>query len=188
MTTALDRKLEEYVRSGGVLIAFAPPGVFNEFGKPKNDGLLSKAFPGVKWTHENFLQWSADGRKEDCFGAPFGKGFLYVFAAPTRFEDNKKSFLSLLKKHMDPVILTDQNDFQYSLREKDGVNYLYVLNYSIEGVREGKFSVKGNYAVKDISLPHGQKVRSEFRDGLTIFHLRLAPSELALLEIAKPKG
>ncbi len=188
MTAALDRKLEEYVRSGGVLIAFAPPGVFNEFGKPKNDGLLSKAFPGVKWTHENFLQWSADGRKQDCFTAPLGKGFLYVFASPTRFENDKKQFLSLLKKHGDPVILTSQNDFQYSLREKNGVKYLYVLNYSIDGSREGEFSLKGNSSVKDVSLPCKQEVKSEFRNGRTTFRIRLAPSELALLEITEQKG
>lgn len=188
MTETLDRKLEAYVRGGGVLIAFAPPGVFNEFGKPKNDGLLSKAFPGVKWTHENFQQWSADGKKEDCFSASLGKGFLYVFPAPTQFENNKKRFLALLKKHIDPVIVTTQNDFQYSFRERNGVKYLYVLNYSIEGNREGEFSLKGHWSVKDISLPDQQKVKSEFRNGRTIFHLRLTPSELALLEISEQKG
>ena len=183
LSPALDKKLTKYVKQGGTLVAFAPPGVFNEFGIPKSGGLLTQAMPGVKWTHQNFNKWFADGKYKSRYDTPLGKGRLVIFPTPTQFKANKKDFLALMKKHIKEQIHTSCPDFQYSLRERDGVKYLYVLNYSIDEAKEGEFSIKGNYEVEDISLPEPTAVPAERKDGRTIFKTKLAPVELALCKI-----
>jgi len=84
---------------------------------------------------------------------------------------------------MTPRITSSQNDFQYCLREMDGVKHLYVLNYSIDNPREGEFSVLGKYAVEDASLPTPVAVPSTMDADRTTFKIKLSMSELALLKL-----
>ena len=185
MTKALDQALERYLEDGGIILAFSPPGVYNEFGKRKTDGLLARAFPGIKWEHEHYSRWTGGKNSMEYYSAPLGKGRIYVFPSPMQFENCRKRFLALLKQHVNPAITCSQNDFQYSFRERNALKYLYVLNYSIDSAKEGEFSLNGRYRVTDISLPEKQNVRTELRKGRTSFKTRLAPAELALFEISE---
>ncbi|MBR4666017.1 MAG: beta-galactosidase, partial [Lentisphaeria bacterium] len=187
MTQALNGKLETYLRNGGTVIAFAPPGVYNEYGKPKSDGLLAKAFPGVKWTHRKYSKWFADGKTALCRQAKLGQGTLYVFDNPNQWDANLTEFQKILKRHIRPSLTCSQNDFQFSYREADGVRYLYVLNYNIDQTREGEFSVPGSVKVTDISLAAPQVLSVTERNGHTSFRTKLAPAALALFKIETVK-
>ena len=183
MTEELDSKLETYLRNGGTVIAFAPPGVYNEYGKPKTGGLLAKAFPGVKWTHQKYSRWFADGKQALCRQAKLGLGTLYVFDNPNQWDTNLPEFRKLLKRYIQPSLTCSQNDFQFSYLEADGARYLYVLNYNINQTCEGEFSVPGSVKVTDLSLASPQVLSVTKRKGRTVFRTKLAPSALALFKI-----
>lgn len=185
MTKVLDKKLEDYLRNGGTIIAFAPPGVYNEYGKPKADGLLAKTFPGVKWTTGNYTSWKANGKKQQYWTKKLGKGTLYLFADSMNFDGNCAEFISIFNKHNKPVITCSNLNFQYALREKDGKRYLYLLNYDMDKAQTAEIALAGKYTVTDISIPGNQIVKSEYRNGKTIFKVRLAPVEMALFALSK---
>lgn len=185
MTKALDRKLEDYLVNGGTIIAFAPPGVYNEFGQDKSDGLLAKAFRNTKWTTLNYTSWTANGKRQQFWTAKLGKGTLYVFSESMNFDTNCSKVISLFKKHNKPVITCSSLDVQYSLREKNGKRYLYLLNYDMYKTEVAEIGVAGKYNVTDISIPGKQKVKAAYRNGMTYFKIRLAPVEMALLELNK---
>ncbi len=185
MTKVLDQKLEEYLRNGGTIIAFAPPGVYNEYGKPKADGLLAKIYPNAKWTTQNYTSWMMNGKKQTFWIAKLGKGTLYLFSESMNFDGNAEEVISIFNKHNKPVITCSDLNIQYSLREKDDKRYLYLLNYDMDKTRTAELSVTGKYNVTDISIPGKQIVKTEYRNGRTIFKIRLAPVEMALLELSK---
>ena len=185
MNNALDKKLEEYLRNGGTVIAFAPPGVYNEFGKRKTGGLLSKTFPGVKWSHKNYTRWFADGKTQQLWTAKLGKGTLYIFPEPSNYEGNKAQFATFMKKHIDPKITCSKNNFQYSYLEYKGKRFLYLLNSSLDKTSTAELSLSGKYDISDIGMPEKQKVSAVYKDGRTWFKIRLAPAGMTLLEITK---
>jgi hypothetical protein len=83
------------------------------------------------------------------------------------------------------VITCSNLNFQYALREKDGKRYLYLLNYDMDKAQTTEIAVAGKYTVNDISIPGKQIVKSQYRNGKTYFKVRLAPVEMALLELNK---
>ena len=186
MTKALDKRLEDYLVNGGTIIAFAPPGVYDEFGHDKADGLLTKAFKDTKWaTNKNYTSWTANGKKQQYWTKKLGKGTLYVFSASMDFEPNCEALMSIFNKHNKPVITCPNLNIQYSIREKAGKRYVYLLNYDMHKTETAEIGVAGKYNVTDISIPGNQKVNATYRNGKTYFKVRLAPVEMALFELSK---
>ncbi|MBO4631586.1 MAG: hypothetical protein J5858_06660, partial [Lentisphaeria bacterium] len=144
-------------------------------------------FPGVKWTHQKYSRWFADGKQALCRQAKLGLGTLYVFDNPNQWDRNLPEFRKLLKRHIRPSLTCSQNDFQFSYLEADGVRYLYVLNYNINQTCEGEFSVPGSVKVTDLSLASPQVLSVTKRNGRTVFRTKLAPSALALFKIETVK-
>lgn len=185
MKESLDKKLEEYLQNGGTVIAFAPPGVYNEYAKAKSGGLLNKTFPGVKWTHSNYATWYANGKTQTCWAGKLGKGTIYIFNTPGNFNGNAEKFRAIMKKHIVPKILCSDNMIQYSYLEYKGVRYLYVLNSSITDTKVTELSLSGKYSIEDIGMPNSLKVPSVCKNGRTIFNVRLAPAEMTLFKLSK---
>jgi len=189
MPEKLDKLLADYLQQGGIVIAFAPPGVFNELGLPGSQHMLQKAFPGVSWQHRNYASWQAENREVETlqrtrmYRGQVGKGVLYVFPSPNNFEQARGVFLHLFKEHVNPRIRTDQPEFQFSFWEKDQARYLYVLNYDIKGRQNGKLSVQGKYRVEDLDLPGQQTIPVEYNNGRSEFSTSLAPSEMTLFQL-----
>ena len=183
MKESLDKKLEEYLINGGTIIAFAPPGVYNEYAKVKSGGLITKAFPGVKWTHNNYATWYANNKTQTYWQGKLGKGTIYVFNAPANFNGNSAKFLALMKQHINPRITCSNNKIQHSYLEYNGCKYLYVLNSSISSTETAEISLAGKFAVTDIGMPESQKVPAVSKNGRTVFKTRLAPSEMTLLKL-----
>ncbi|MEI6423412.1 MAG: beta-galactosidase, partial [Lentisphaerota bacterium] len=92
---AIDNLLEKFVKEGGAVIAFAPPGVFNEFGQPKN-GFMTKVFPDAIWTQSKFSTWDAGEKvKADnglFYQASFGKGKVIIFRSVLDWEKMREKF------------------------------------------------------------------------------------------------
>ena len=93
--------------------------------------------------------------------------------------------MSIFNKHNKPVITCPNLNIQYSIREKDGKRYVYLLNYDMHKTETAEIGVAGKYNVTDISIPGNQKVNATYRNGKTYFKVRLAPVEMALFELSK---
>ena len=185
---AVDDLLEKFVEDGGSVIAFAPTGVFNEFGQPKS-GFMAKVFPEANWTHKKFNAWDAGEKiKADnslFYQASYGKGKVVVFRSVLDWEKMREEFNRLAMSLTRETIGTTQLDFAYCLREGAGKKYLYVLNYSAEKTQSGEMFMDGNYNATDIGMQFPVNLKNFGGGGQSRFKLKLAPAEMTLLELTK---
>lgn len=187
---ALDAILEKFVKNGGTVIAFAPPCIFDEYGKPRT-GFMAKAFPDAAWTHTNFAVWNAGknvkANNDMFYQTSWGKGNIVIFRSVIDWKKTQADFHDIIKKYTRETIGSTQSDFVYCLREGNGKKYLYVLNYSAEKRQSGEIYLAGNYNAIDVGMQFPVKLKNFGNKEESRFRLNLAPAEMTLLELTRDK-
>lgn len=183
MTDELREAVYGWVESGGVLIASGgPAGVMNQYGQPV---CLQDVFES-EWIRSED-GWELEGVNPVNVGedvkmweAGYGLGRAIVFSRIAG------EMFDLLPLHAKQRLGSDNREVQFCLREKDGVKYLYALNWSVYETREAEIFLEGGYSsVVDLGLQLPLEVPSREKDGRTYFSIRLAPAEVTLLRITE---
>jgi len=196
-------RLSEWVRSGGTLISFGVPGVWNPYGKDDLH-LINEAFgrssvrdvdPG-KWKWEwqilqanTRIEWQLRGTNEavSCAVARFGKGRILVCAISSfGSEELRTRFYETVDKAIGARPAFGEKDtFELVLRE-DGQKRLFLsaLNPHTREIRTDKISVRGQFLHPvDLGVGSGVPLPVRQNGGVTTFSLRLNPGESTMISL-----
>jgi hypothetical protein len=206
---AVQERLAEWVRGGGVLFATGPFGLFDEYGKPTGT-LLRAALGDLDWRYDAEAgKWSLAGlgglkagvaqRKVDgvdgvdsgmLLGAPFGAGHVYLW--PDRLQPSKQT--AVLQTALDEVVpvrhvRTDLDKLELIPRASAaGEQFLFVTNLDATGERVGAVTVRGTFeAVVELSCEARPRVPVEHAPGVTIVPLNLPPGGALFLSLGRPR-
>ena len=194
MPPQLARLLGDWIEAGGILIGFAPPGVYDSYGQPAG-ALLDRVWPGVAWAPEGY-EWRpastnappVEHRPDLAPGALYrgrlGRGEVAIHAAANAFDALALAALAEVRRTVKRSFFGDGNAFDLALRRRGDRSFLYALNYDLELTRTDTIRVRGRVrSVADINLERPALVPFRSEEGHTVFDLRLAPAEGTLLEL-----
>ena len=194
---SLQERLKRWIAGGGRLIAIAPPGIYDPWGRTSGK-LLSAVFGGVEWTSPQPGQWEPRAAvlpaKEtthpalgDLYRGLFGKGELLVF---TRVDGNTRpeadsDLLARIKTLLPrQPFSTDRGRLELTLRrdEKGRRHILTALNGNLRASAEDEIRLR---------LPVRRAVDIEIglelplrRDGeASVLPLTLSPGEGVVVEL-----
>lgn len=187
------RRLIDYVRGGGTLIADEPPGVRDELTRPSR--LMLRELWGID--DVNFdataAEWSFSAPNCAPLGAtrllgmPVGEGAAYL--SPVTLgralgdEGGMQALFNLLADKVRRDAWADEGAFECVLRVTDeGERFLFVLNPSHDDIRSAPvhlgFAVD---AVTDVSVAGGYPVPVRAAGEGSTLEMRLGPCETAIL-------
>jgi hypothetical protein len=193
----LQERLKEWIEGGGRLVAIAPPGIYDPWGRPSGR-LLSAVFPGLKWVSPKPGQWEPRGTAPpikqsthptlgDLCRGRLGKGELLVF---TKVDSNTRptaepALLKLIKGLMPrQPFYAARNRFELTLRrdEKGRRHILTALNGDLQARAEDevRLRVPVQRAV-DVEIGLELPVRREGNE--SVLPLTLAPGEGVVIEL-----
>ena len=198
MPEELADMLIDWVKGGGTLIAFAPAGVYDQYGKASGK-LLKAAFGAVNWEHTFYNDWKATGGKGAeavetmgnvrLYKGGIGKGTVWVFSSVTEYEAMKNRVLQLAEAATQRSFYSRNGLFDLTARQEGKQRYLYVLNWDPEKTVEDDIVVRGNVErVVDEGLRRAMLVPARREEGASVFRLRLAPVEGTLLRLEMDKN
>jgi len=190
------RRLIDFVRAGGTLIAGEPPGVRDELTRPS--GLLLREVYGIGEVgfDAETAQWSLGSLlprplerlgKTEVSGATVGEGEAYLspvtLSRALGGEAGNRALLELLAERVERDAWAEQARFECLLRvTEDGERYLFVLNPSADEARSDL--VRLGFAARaatDVSVPGGFPVEvRQAGDGPAI-QMALGAGEMAVL-------
>ena len=186
MTEDLKNLLYKWVKSGGTMFCTGgPAGILNEYGQPSKNLLNSlfnaewKELKGGEWELKNTKPfYSKDGVK--AWKTVYGKGTIIVF---NTWKVNKDIF-KMMESYTEKSFGSDNKNMQFCLRKKDGIKYLYILNWSVDKKEQGQIFLKGKYrSVIDKGLQVPLEIPQYYKDGKTFFQIQLAPAEGTLIQL-----
>ncbi|MBI2300570.1 MAG: beta-galactosidase [Armatimonadetes bacterium] len=193
----LQDQLQRWVEAGGRLIAIAPPGLYDPWGRPSGK-LLAAAFRGVTWSAPRPGEWEAKGATAAAapdpvlgglYRAKLGKGELLVYG---KVDSNARpspspALLDLVRslRPRQPFRAAD-NRLELSLRQDPRGNrwVLTALNGNLSGTAEDEvyLTLPVRRAV-DVELGLDLPLR---RDGAEkVLPLALGPGEGVVIELRR---
>lgn len=187
------RRLIDFVRGGGTLIAGEPPGVRDELTRPS--GLMLRELWGihdVSFDAET-AQWSLapqpPGRlgETDLFGASVGGGEAYLSSVTLSRAlggtAGQEALLNLLAERVTRDAWAEDAQFECVLRvTDDGERFLFVLNSSADETRSDVVHV--SFAVQqatDVSVEGGFPVPVRREERGAALDMTLGPCETAVV-------
>jgi hypothetical protein len=191
----VSRKLLEWTRGGGTLVAILPPGALDPYGQP--DGSLLRAAMGgltydlappykrmtVSGTGGGAVT-SRDLGTEGCklLAAALGKGRVALLTCADPLPE--KDLLKLVERHTPRQLKTSAGRFRMVLRRSRKRLYLFVFNTDLRHARTDQVSVAGEHRdVVDLGFEVAFPVPSRVERGFTRLQLRLAPGEGTVLRL-----
>jgi hypothetical protein len=193
----LQDRLREWIGAGGRVLAIAPPGIYDPWGRPSGK-LLSAAFPGVQWLESTPGEWAAQGNVLPTEAAPhpvlgslyrsrLGKGELLVFA---KVDGNTRpgaepALLDLIKGLMPPQpFYAEGNRFELTLRhDEPGRRYiLTALNPDLQSPAMDGIHLR--YPLKEaVDLEMGLPLPVRQAGQECVIPLTLSPGEGVVIEL-----
>ncbi|MFA6566569.1 MAG: sugar-binding protein, partial [Victivallales bacterium] len=199
----MNEKILGYIKSGGVVIALGPCGIYNEIGM--DDGkIMNTLFPGVTATYlgNNTQQWSFGGTADrfrssgetsvgklsflkvpsKVITTEYGKGRIFVTSDGLDFG---REFYDVLDGFSAPVAWWNPDvPLRCILRQGNAGNYLLAINQSSKenAPIDEKIFIHGNYTAEDVSLP-GISLPVQHVDGMTVLPVYLQPGRAALYKL-----
>jgi len=202
---AVQQRVADWVRGGGVLFATGPFGLFDAYGKPSGT-LLRAALGDLDWRYDAGAgKWTVAGvdplragverRKVDGVdGADMlvgGLGAGRVYVLPDRLQPSKQ--MAVLQSVLDEVIpvrqvRTDLDKLEILPRAStDGEQFLFVTNLDATGGRAGTGTVRGAFdTIVDLSCEARPRVPVEHAPGVTVVPLNLPPGGAVFLSLGRP--
>lgn len=187
------RRLIDYVRGGGTLIADEPPGVRDELTRPS--GLMLRELWGIDEASFDAETGEWGFAAPNCaplgqtrlLGAPVGEGRAYL--SPVTLgralgdEEGTRALIDLLAERVRRDAWADDGAFECVLRLTDeGERFLFVLNPSHDDVRSATVHLSfAAAAATDVSVPGGYPVPVRAEGGGATLQMRLGPGETAIL-------
>jgi hypothetical protein len=164
-----------------MLAAGGPAGVMNEYGRPSMR--LKEVFKS-DWKEKDG-RWALEvgepffsGGGAKAWRSGYGRGKVIVFDGTTM------DMFNLLPEYTEKSFGSDNPEIQFCMREKDGVKYLYALNWSVDKTEEAEIFIKGGFnSVIDEGLEVKMEVPVYKKNGRTYFKTKLAPAGLTLFKI-----
>jgi len=201
----MTEKLLQWIKQGGTLISFGPPGIWDPYGK-EDMQILKAAFgqneivdedPGKwKWrwnmadSPNNSIQQTKDGQgKLKAATARCGKGCVLLSTGAFDTEELKKVFYNVVDGAIGQRPVSCAKDlFELVLREdKRGHKYLFALNPDTRDIREDEIIVaKKFHECVDLGIGSGIPLSITRQDSHTKFHLRLHPGEGTVISLGPP--
>jgi hypothetical protein len=194
MPRELGDVLLNWVREGGTLVAFAPPGVMNQYGRP-DGALLAEIFHQPQWKNVGLADWEPEGTLAPAetigpvrlYRAACGKGQVWMFSSGNDFARLVPKTEAILADSIRRSYRSRHGRLDLCLRDAGSTKLLYALNSSLDDTLSDEILVRGVVTaavdrglVRPVKLPVG-------RDGEeSVIPLRLAPGEGTLLELSGP--
>ncbi len=182
MTENLADTVYGWVRSGGVMISTGgPAGILNQYGQPagRTGGVFGGEWKeaGGRWTLEGVQPFYEEGGVK-AWKTAYGSGQVIVF------DNITDKMFDIMDEYADKRFGSDNPEIQFNMREKDGVKYLYALNWSVYEAEEAEIFIKGAYSsIVDAGLQLPMEIPSYEKDGKTYFRTGLAPAGVTLFRI-----
>ncbi|MGD9495744.1 MAG: beta-galactosidase [Armatimonadota bacterium] len=186
------RRLIDYVRGGGTLIAGEPPGVRDELTRPS--GLMLRELWGIheasfdaeaaRWSYQQPAQRLGE---TELRGASVGEGEAYLsqvtLSRALGGEAGNETLLALLGARVMRDAWAEKAQFEVVLRvTQEGERYLFVLNPSPDEARSD--TIHTRFAARtatDVSVQGGFPVPLRAEGGGAALDLTLGPCETAVL-------
>ncbi len=202
---AMQQKLLDWMRDGGVLIAFGAPGVFDPWGK-RSGSLLKAAFDGAEWCGDSQNGWMPDRDLAEyqmgkyapsglIYQASVGKGKLVFFSQlmdaknPGQAEER---MLQYVRDNAAPRFYCRNNKIELTLRNDALHGRWYMTALNAERFPEEWETVEDEILVRgsemivcDVELP-GIPVPTRMEGNATVFKVKLAAGEGIILEMSPP--
>jgi hypothetical protein len=188
LSEAHQRRLIDFVREGGILIASEPPGVYDHLARPS--GVLLREVYGIDEVafDEETAQWS--WQSESCPHGPLamaeaGEGRAYLtpstLVRSIAEEPGTDAILDLLAETVTRDAWSENARFEVLLRVTDaGERYLFVLNPDAEERVADRVLVAGDISeATDVSVEGGCPVPVEAEGGHAALQVTLGPGEMA---------
>lgn len=187
-------KLGVWVESGGTLIAYAPPGVYDRYGRPSGR-LLQRVWPGVAWNPDGY-DWKPSGanaprpaEERPSVGAVYraraGRGQVVLYSRANAYDALASAAFADLRATTTRVVFCERGAFDLALRRLGERRFLYALNDDLAQARADTVHVRGRVrSIADLNAERPVWVPHRLHDGDTLFELRLAPAEGTLLELS----
>lgn len=187
------RRLADWVRAGGTLIAIEPPGVKDELTRPS--GLLLRDIYGVGraefdpqsavWSYQ--LPGAELVAPAQLQGVRAGKGLACltptVLLRALEGDEGEAAFLDLLRQRVKRTTWAEGARLEVVMRvTEEGDRYLFVLNPDPDLSASDTVLVDQpvEYAV-DVSVPGGYPVPVKKREGRAALDMTLGPCEMAVV-------
>jgi hypothetical protein len=193
----LQERLREWIGAGGQVVALAPPGIYDPWGRPSGR-LLSAVFPGVDWFSSQPGRWEPRGAAlparqsthptlGDLYRGRLGKGELLVFA---RVDSNTRpeaepALLDLIKNLMPrQLFYAAKNRFELTLRNDDKQRryILTALNGDVHNHREDEIRL-GLPIRRAVDVEVGLELPVRREGSESVLPLTLAPGEGIVIEL-----
>jgi hypothetical protein len=184
------RRLVEYVRGGGTLIAIEPPGVRDELARPS--GLLLREVYGIEAPSFDADSATWDWQSARCTPGPLamaqtGRGRAYITATTLgralAEQGDQNALLDLLTRRVTRDAWARDARFEVLTRVADnGERYLFVLNPDPDERVSDRVLVSGQVAAAtDVSVERGFPVPVRRQGGRSAIDCTLGPGEMAVL-------
>jgi hypothetical protein len=194
MTEAFSRRLKEWVRKGGTLLAFGPFSLKNEFGLDlaSGDSIYRTLFPAFKEIGPGDWDYSVDGtdhKARPVETRSFGKGQVVCLNRMLDMLLQDLSLKSLLteivKDACEQTAQSSNSDLGILVREGEhGEKFLGLCNRNVEEPIETTVIVSGKYEnPMDVLVPGWFPVPSDIYGNKTILRIRLEPGDWTLIRL-----
>ncbi len=193
LTEAFSRRLTEWVRRGGTLIAVGPFALQDECGRPLPAGssLCRALFPGIRKEGAGDWDYRTDGRPAEpgMVARPYGQGSLvYLNRAVDVYYRNPAlagPLRGVLARAGQRTASSPTEDLQIAVRKRAGGGItLCLCNRNVEAPLTATVSVRGSYRQAfDVQIPGWCPVPLEVKGGHTLLNVRLDAGDWTILQL-----
>lgn len=187
LSEAHQRRLVDYARSGGTLIAFEPPGVRDELTRPS--GLMLREIFGIESVefdpNDSRWRYEIDGGpvRDGLTRVDIGSGEAMLAPTGVAGATEAEALRELLEPRVRRHAWSERSQFEIIPRiDEDGRRYLFVLNPSPDERRSDVIrSGEPVRSATDISVPGGYPVAVRPAGDGSAMDVTLGPGEMAIL-------
>ena len=191
----LESQIEAWLGTGKrLLVSSGPFGLHDEIARPSGDlfrKLLEVPPPSFVEPPEGGWLWTLKGRspQDGLLRAKAGNSEVWVLLEPLGRVKSKVGarLLDAIEAATDRVAFSRGGHVELVVREAaGGIRYVLVLNPDVDEPHEDVVSVQGTYArAEDIDIDGAFPVVLDRHEGRSVFALRLAPCEMAIVRLRR---